>query len=355
MAVHLPVDIWLLVFDQLDDLAFLWGICRNISSFFRDCVNRHLRHVLSQNWLIDLHYSDVHTRDGHRPCGIHVPMVFDRFSVDGARIFFQQRAYKDLSDRYYKGSVRGWVPFIERYCEETLKPPPRVLHKSEPSDGAPLWEQMHAHWRNALSGDAKTLYLSDLRGMISIGRGDQPPYYLRIFDTINDTELVDLEIDCKTREISFDWRETYALFFREQDYVARARPSNRKDRVHDVDLAGVDIRNSYHRRKDHDPRIRARRKRLAPWVAKNKHRLSTEMRWWTEDDVYSGENFIGRMLSHDKLCKIEEGTDAAEAEEIVPARLADDHADLLMWPWGDENRSFVPRRRSCSSKDCVIL
>jgi hypothetical protein len=354
MGPHLPVEVWLLVFDALNDRAFLWATLRNTSRLLRDFVDGYLRHGLSQNWLVDLHYNDFHMQEGPFTHDIHIPMVFDRFSKDGTRIFFQQHAYKYINSSYPKGSVRGWVPFIERYCAETRKPAPKVLNKSKPSTGPPLWEKMHAHWRNTLPDDVKTKYLSDLRHAIGIGRGDYPPYYLKIYNALNDSELVDLEIDCKRCEISFNWRETYTALVRESTMVRRAQASQRKPRVWDAELSACDARSPNHQhRKDRDYRIHARRKRLKPWVTKNKRRMSPEMRWTTENSVYAQHNYLRRVLRLQNLCEME-GPDADEPEEIVPARLADDHPDLLVWPWGDDNRYFVPKRSLCGSNGCIV-
>jgi len=355
MGPPLPIDVWLLVFDALDDRTFLWATLRNTSHFFRDSVDGYLRHGVSRNWLVDLHYSDLHTQQGPLIHDIHIPMAFDRFSDDGTRAFFQQRAYKNVNLRSRRGSVRGWVPFVQRYCEETRKPAPKVLNMSKPSNGPPMWETMHAHWRNTLPDDEKHRYLALLRHAVAIGRGDYPPYCLKIYNTIKDTELVDLAIDCERREISFDWRATYAALFREWRLADRAQEAGLKPKVWDPKLAACDARSPRHQdRKNTHYHIHARRKRLRPWVAKNKRRMSPEMRWTTENSVIFEQKLLGRTLWLGNLCEIVE-PDAEESEEIVPARLAEDHPDLLIWPWGDDNRSFVPERGICGTNGCVIL
>jgi hypothetical protein len=375
MAPRIPVDIWLLVFDALDDQLFLWTTCRNISHSVRACVDSYLRYGLRKNWLIDLYYSDFHTRKGLIAHNLHLPMVFDRFSDDGTRAFFQQRAYREITfidplialtatelksadrsiERRHQGSVRGWVPFIERYCDETLKPRPGVLSKSKPSEGAPLWEQMHDHRKKTLSGKMREAYLVQLRIAVSIGRGDHPPYHLRIGDYINDTELVDLEVDCKQREISFAWRETYALFCREQAFVVRAQNTTVDEkRAHDVDILACEHKYAYGPVMGRDDR-RARRKRLAPWVRKNKHRMSPKTRWCTERDIDFQTRFIRQLLRHGNLCEVDEAA-RDEPEEIVPARLADDHPDLMRWPSDTDNRSLAPWSRGrCIPAKCVIM
>lgn len=362
----LPMDIWLLVFDIIDiDWPqrwhgirfdhFLWYNVRNTSHFLRDCVDQYISRRLSRNWLVDLLYSDMHMHEGPLTYDIHLPMVFDRFSSDGTRMYFEQRAFRDRKEPYRQGSLRGWVPFIERYCEETRKPAPAVLHASKPAEGPPLWEQMHAHWRNTLTTDQKRGYLMHIRHAIAIGRGDHPPYYLNIMGFVNDTEVVDLVVDCKQREISFDWRKTFAAFLREIDYEFRAEKSSRKQRVWDADLAACDARSAtLQHRKNGSVALHARRKRLQPWAVKNKHRMSPEMRWTTECAVLQDFKLVERILSANKLCEMIETGDESP-EEIVPTKLASDHRDLLDWPWSDDNRYFASRNTAYGAKKCVIL
>ncbi|KAF2244500.1 hypothetical protein BU26DRAFT_523147 [Trematosphaeria pertusa] len=352
---QLHLDIWLLVFDELDDITFLWSACRNVSHFLRACVDAFFRHGVLQNTLIDLHYSDIHTRHGPVNNYIHVPMVFDRFSDDGTRAVFQQREYNEIdSVSRYKGSVRGWLPFMERYCKETLKPTPKVLHKSKASGAPPLWEREHTHWRNTLSGDRKKSYLTAIRAMTSIGRGDRPPFYIKIHSTVNDTELVDVVVDCSRRELSFNWRRTYSLFFREVDFVARAYNSFGKKRVYDEDLTAVAMRYFFDQnRKNHN--VRARQKRLVTWTIGNKHRMSPEVRLWTEHQVESERVRVERFLRRDNLCEVQEGR--GSEEEIVPAKLAEDHPDLLFWPWTDEDGFYTPKKKRprCGPHGCTVL
>ena len=291
---------------------------------------------------------------------IHVPLAFDHFSDDKTRVVLGQRAYKQNDSHSYSGSIRGWVPFMERYCEETRKPKPIVINKRKMSMGAPLWESNHLQWRNTLTTDRKTAYLSSLRDMISIGRGDRPPYYIKVDDDVNDSELVDLRIDCDSHQISFDWRATLSKFFLEQEFVARAYSSTAKQRVYDADLASASRRwfNNLNWNNSHlDHSLRARQKRLVPWVAENKRRMSTEMRLWVEHNVDFEKIRVQNILTHENL---READYREEEAEVVPTRLADDHPDLLFWPWGDEHGfylpGYLPRRRClCGPPRCVIL
>ncbi|KAF2006865.1 hypothetical protein P154DRAFT_517337 [Amniculicola lignicola CBS 123094] len=343
------VEIWLRVFQALQDPNVLWSTVRHVSRFLCACVEEHFRHGIIQNTFIDLHYSDFHTRHGPDNGYIHIPLVFDRFSQDGSLAVFQQRVFKRNNSSPVAGSVRGWVPFIERYHLEVRKPKPQILNKSQANNGPPLWEAEHGDIRNSLSGDEKKNYLISMGKMVSIARGDRPPYYIKIFNAINDTELVDPVIDCREREVSFDWRKTYTMFFREEEFVIRAsRLPRSKKRCYDKDLPAVAARWGYDKSYQDDDGLRARQKRLQKWTNKNKHRLSSEMRLWTEVRVNLEKVLLLRILRHDNLGPVIE-----EQEEIVPEKLADDHPDLLFWPWGDADRFFVPARRV--PRNCVVM
>ena len=127
------------------------------------------------------------------------------------------------------GSVRGWVPFAERYLAETCKPKPQVMRgtTSRSVSGPPAWEKEHMRLCRTWVGYSKTVYLAFLRNHTSIGRGDRPPHYLKICKAVNNTGLVDLSIGVAAREISFDWRCTFASFFVEQHCVLIAEQAKR--------------------------------------------------------------------------------------------------------------------------------
>lgn len=53
------------------------------------------------------------------------------------------------------------------------------------------------------------------------GRFDVPPYTITVRHDVNDTELPGLKVDYEKREISFDWRRMYSVFFREAEHMKR--------------------------------------------------------------------------------------------------------------------------------------
>ncbi|KAF2133379.1 hypothetical protein P153DRAFT_156077 [Dothidotthia symphoricarpi CBS 119687] len=354
----LPVDVWLLVFDNIDDLDLLWSVVRNVSHFLRGCVEEHFRHGVLRTALVDLHYSTVHSHSGPSFSYLHLPMHFSRLSSDGTRAIFRQMAYTHYPRLAAGGSVRGWVPFVERYCEETLKSMPVVLHKRSSTKAPPLWEQEHFDLRNTLAGEDKTSYLSELRDHTSIGRGYRPPYYIKISEHINDTELVSLEIDCEAREISFEWRRTFSAFFQERHFIALSGKNMGKKRAYDDDVSLAAARLGYDLAKQsnvaaYDAR-RARRKRLQPWVVKNKHRMTPDHRWKIENAVECEKFHVKHNMHRGNLRELK--PEELVCEELVPERCADDLPYLLMWPWGGEDTFFTPRKPvECSPSCCTVL
>lgn len=341
------------MFEELDNLTFLWSTVRNVSHFLRAYVDEFFRRCVLPNTFIDLHYSDIHTRHGPVHNYIHVPMVFDRLTDDGSRAVFQQRAYKKIDQCHLPGSVHGWIPFIERYHNEVLKDKPQVLNRSKPDNAPPLWEREYMRWRQNLFDGRKKSYLLNMGNMTSIARGDRPPFYIKVHGVVNDTDMVHLVIDCKQREISFNWRQTLALFYLEQNFAARAY-NNPGKRVYDKDLERVAGR--YFRNQNrYNHALRARQKRLLTWTAKNKQRMSPEVRLWTEHRVDAEKVRLQRSLNHKNLTPVSET--ANDEDEIVPNQLADDHADLMFWPWVDDDGFFVPVKnaRVVHLNCCAVL
>jgi hypothetical protein len=347
----LPVDIWLLVFALIDDDCFLWSACRNVSTWLRACVDEFFRHGVMLNTLVDLYYSDIHTRPGPMHSYVHLPMAFDRFSDDGVRVVFKQRAYKLIDGVHLKGSLRGWVPFIERYYRETRQAPPAILNKSKPNTKTPMWETEHSKWRSRPDARGTYIYLLNLSNMTSIGQGDRPPFFIRVFDYVNDTELVHLVVDCKQREISFDWRQTCSLFYRELRFTGRATWEHPLIKYADRLGAFADRWLLPQFRGD---RLLARRKRLLPWMEQNQKRVCPEMLLWSEQNVTKEKQSLRLFLRHDNLIPVDE-EDSAESEEIVPEKLAVDHPELLWWPRASHpGRGKLATILSCGSR-CVIL
>lgn len=353
----LPVDVWLLVFDTVDNLDTLWSVVRNTSHYLRDCVDEYFHHGVIQNTFLHLYYSTINRYGGPIFQYLRLPMRFNCFSDNGTRAVFCQVEFQKQTGLTTHGSVRGWLPFIERYCEEMLQPRPKVLNKSQSAIGPPVWEKEHALLRNTLTVADKSSYLMQLRDHTSIGRGDRPPYYLKIRDYVHDTKLVDLIIDCQKRELSFDWRCTFSAFFKEQHFLALAE-GNTPSRIplFDENLSPTALHLRYYgyTRDNIGAGGRVRRKRLHSWVGRNKHRMTREHRLLTEFRVEIEKGNVLRFLCTENLQNIQDVL--SESEEYVPEKCADDHLDLLSWPWCDDDAFFVPKRRFGQlHKRCVVL
>lgn len=215
--------------------------------------------------------------------------------------------------------------------------------------------------RNTLTGAHKTYYLASLRDHTSIGRGYRPPYYLKLREAVNDTELVDLDGDGEAREISFNWRHTFALFFVEQRFTMLAERGISRRAVYDTDLVAAMSRtaNGTHAQDYWNSNCRrARRKRLQPWVQVNKHRMTPEDRAKAEDKVEYIKDRIRRRLRHENLHELELFEICQEWQEVVPQACADALPYLMQWPWVHEDTYMVPRKPvqlKCGSKGCLVM
>lgn len=375
-APSLPVDIWLIIFDYIDaahnvlddidadSLTVLWCIVRNVSPRLRDCIDEYFRRGVLRSMLVDLSYSNINLHGGPAFAHLHVPLRFSHLSADGTKVVMRQMAYLSSSNgRIHTGSVHGWVPFAERYAAEISKPKPQLVRGGRlwSVSASPAWEKEHLNMRNTLAGDGKTKYLASLRDHTSIGRGYRPPHYIKIREAVNDTELIDLAIDVEAREISFDWRQTFALFFVEQHFIMLAEGSPAKQRAYDPDLAAAASRAqaSMHMHDSWNSNSRhARRKRLQSWMVDNKHRMTPEDRLKAEDRVERTKQQVRRNLRHENLRELGQDDLRREEEENVPEQCAEDLPYLLQWPWVHEDTYMAPRKPvqfKCATRGCLIM
>jgi hypothetical protein len=295
--------------------------------------------------------------------GLYVPMQFDRLSDDGSRAIFRQFKHKDhaLGSSYkMKGSLRGWVPFIERYCLETGKPAPLVLNKTKSAPGPVLWEQEYKLHLTSSRAHRRRY----LRDHTSIGRGDRPPFFIRLPPYIHDTELVHLSIDCSVSEISVDWRRTLSAFFLERHFIVLADQNAGEPRLYDTALISANnnvrlISPRIQRQSDDRHAVnwrRVRRKRLQTWANKNKKRISNEHRPMTEDRVAE----MLELLYYESCFQVENlfevDDEDLDVEELVPERCAKDWSKLILWP--DGSRAFKQAKKEVKvhhCRGCVVM
>jgi hypothetical protein len=357
-----PLDVWFIVFDRVSDNETLWSVLRCVSQHLRICVDAYVQRYVLRDMVIDLIYSTIHAHETPTHSILHVPVRFDRVSEDGTRAVYKRVRSREPDYCQIPGSVRGWVPFIERYHRETGQPPPRVTGKKIGDlPGLPMWTRMYNRMR---SGPLQYKYpetLESLRDHASIGRGDRPPYLIRVskdaHDTpAHDTQLHGLEIDCKAREISILWRETLSAFYTEAHFVTLAENRQGKSKVYDerLDAAAREIlmaRCNKHLNRYNNHWRRARRKRLAPWVAANRKRMSDIHRLLTEDSIYDCmRHFRSHAYAPENLVEIERDGGSVE---IVPEKCAGDDKALMKWPnsrkeWKELEPVFIRRPKHCA-------
>lgn len=375
----LPLDIWLIIFEYVDaayaflddtdadSLTILWCVLRNASAHLRDCVDEYFRHGVLQDMLVDLSYSNINSHGGPAFTHLHVPMGFSHLIANDTRAVFRQYAYRNHNPGFISiGSVRGWVPFAVRWYAEMRKPQPQVAHRdmAKARTGLPAWEKQHLSLYNTLFEQDKRVYLDTLQDHTSIGRGYRPPFYLKLREAINDTELVDLAVDIEAREISFDWRRTLSPFFVEQCFIVMAEKGNGKRTVHDADLVAAMPRTSAMTNGMHmqdywnSNSRRARRKRLQSWVHENKHRMTPEDRVKNEDRVEYTKDQVRRRLRRENLRELELHDFTRELEENVPRACGKDLPYLLQGPGVYEDTYIAPRkpvRLKCGSRGCLVM
>jgi hypothetical protein len=365
----LPLDIWLDIFDLIPDRDTLWSTVRNVSHYHRSCVDGYFQRYVLRDTVIDLIYSTIHTQEGPIYHFLHTPMRFDRLTEDGTRAVFKQVRSKDQPFHFH-GSVRGWVPFIERYYRDIGKPLPTVTNKSKSDNGLPMWTKGYQVWREHPHNEPRLQYLRRLRDHTSVGRGDRPPYLIRLphyarnADS-NDTEIFGLEIDCGSREISLLWHQTFSAFFVEAHFVALANQQQQRQpkavrREYDAALnatAREVLMSSFNPlNREFSPKRRARRKRLATWVASNKKRMSDVHRLLIEDSIFEGIQLCSSApFAPGRLIELQDDMDS---NETVPESCGPEHKALMMWPatsqeW-KELEPVLPRRRE-HHQGCTIL
>lgn len=383
--VALPVDIWLMVLDEFD-IDTLWSTIRNVSQYLRDCVDEFFRRSILPETVINLVYSTIHSALAPPYRHMYLPMQFSHFSEDGVHAVFRQVSYKyhnPNESHDVKGSVRGWVPFIERYCKEMKKAAPKLLNKSNSTPDPPRWTTTFP------TSSSRTPHAGMLSQHTSVGRGDRPPYFILISKHVHDTELVDLTVDCAAQTLSFDWRRTFSAFFMEAHFITLAMqaPGRLSLWTHDKALTTLELdpvamrrmRGCYwpSRRIYTDAWREARRKRLEGWVKTNQTRMSLEHRFMTEGSVNYGRDLTMRQfyvsdmsfLSHFRYDEpkeqlrvvdllVELNDDDVDMNEVVPERCAKDCRDLMMWPDTRRQRKeveYVPTRTAKRySQPCVV-
>ncbi|KAF2747365.1 hypothetical protein M011DRAFT_477429 [Sporormia fimetaria CBS 119925] len=346
----LPDELWLMVLPESGNAAFLWSVVRNVCKRLRACVDAYFSYEVMQNTFVNLLYSNINSCHGSPPFNrpIFIPMVPCGYSRDMQRVIFQQRAYKEWGpfinrlkpvrtkvpiDHAVAGTVNGWVPFAERYYRETKQIPPRFLNRSAPCRGVPVWKKELAQVRNkhprqtTLMGQLRITAgyeyenLARLLAAVTIGQGDRPPFLLKVLGDVNDTELVDLVVDCERGLISFDWKKTFSLFFRERRFTPRA--------------SSKDLTPEFSRKMDRETAIRvmARRKRMRPWLESHKTSHHPELLYLCECHFRNLQLCLKKHLHHGNLRTLA-NNEYCNPDEIIGAVHSVDEDELEWWGRG---------------------
>ncbi|KAF2816159.1 uncharacterized protein BDZ99DRAFT_566020 [Mytilinidion resinicola] len=188
---HVPEEIWLHILSCSRDPNFLWSVCRRVSRSFRSHVDTIFRDKYIKETYIVFNDS-IQARCVRY---FRVETTFDRFSEDKTRVFFKDTTEEESDEE--EDEDEDDVFRRHRIRIENKHVPQKWKEAMRWYTGPPLG-----------SNNPKEL-----------GRVDQPPYMIRVRRDLNDTEIPGLEIDYEKREVSFDWRAMYSMFFREEEYV----------------------------------------------------------------------------------------------------------------------------------------
>jgi hypothetical protein len=76
---RLPVDIWLIICDFINDSNTLWSVLRNVLQYVRACIDEYFRHNVLRKTVINLTYSTIHSPFEIGPIAhtfhfLHIPM-----------------------------------------------------------------------------------------------------------------------------------------------------------------------------------------------------------------------------------------------------------------------------------------
>jgi hypothetical protein len=169
----LPPELWIRILSYNTDLTHMWTACRNVSPAFRAYTEQVFAESVIRNTYIDFHLEKYNL--GGKSKRPEIPTSFEKFELgvkreDGSR----DRTDVWFRDKRRKAEIAGGK-------------------KNEYSRIMERWEE-------------------NVRRL----KPQMPNYTIRVGSMVNDTALPHLEINVIPREISFDWRVMYTLFFREQ-------------------------------------------------------------------------------------------------------------------------------------------
>lgn len=169
----LPPELWIRILTYHTDLTHLWAECRHVSSLFRAYTEQAFADSVIRNTYIDFHLEKYNL--GGKSKRPEVPTSYSQFQL-GLKL---ENGERDKAVVCFRDHRR-----ISEVAGGRRKEYNRIMER---------WESNVREWKPQM-----------------------PNYTVRIGTIVNDTELPGLSVDITSREIQFDWRQMFTLFFREQ-------------------------------------------------------------------------------------------------------------------------------------------
>jgi hypothetical protein len=236
----LPPELWIRILAYNTDLTHLWTACRNVSPAFRAYTEQVFAESVIRNTYIDFHLEKYNL--GGKSKRPEIPTSFANFGLGVKR----EDGSKDRTDVWFRDKRKKAEIAGGKKHEYT-----RIMER---------WEE-------------------NVRRL----KPQMPNYTIRVGSIVNDTALPHLEIYTVPREISFDWRRMYTLFFREQALLrhlkskwkadVEAKVKANKERLSKGEKVAITDCPPPWPVAEIEIRKQVRRKRLAEHYAKNEEML----------------------------------------------------------------------------------
>lgn len=164
-CASLPPEIWIRILSYHSDLTHLWITCRSVSLTFRAYTEQVFAEYVLKETFVDWQLEKYNL--GGKSKRPEVPVSYSHFTQDKEKKIVY---FKDKRKKSEIGRKAEFETIMERWQER-----------------------------------------------VKTSKPEMPNYTLRIGCMVNDTALPNLSIGIKDRTVSFDWREMFHLFFREQE------------------------------------------------------------------------------------------------------------------------------------------
>ncbi|KAF1949534.1 hypothetical protein CC80DRAFT_457311 [Byssothecium circinans] len=236
----LPPELWIRILTFNTSLVHLWTSCRHTSHTFLAYTEQVFAEHAIRNTFIDFHLEKYNL--GGKSKRPEIPTSFSHFEL-GVK-------------REDGGREKGKVVFKDK------------RRRSEIGGGKRKeYDRMMERWEGNVRG----------------WRAEMPSFTISVDGMVSDTEIPELDIDISKREITFDWRRMYTLFFREQALFHTLKQcwhteTNAKIQANDARIAkneklGISDYPLPWAAAEIELRKQIRRKRLSDYYAENEEML----------------------------------------------------------------------------------